>query len=260
MKDGKQILNVISKQCPYEQCDGTGWMLVRDDKGICYMRECRCHYDLQITNKLKSAKVPIEFIDASVNSFKTDIYKMKESQERAAIAKKIAIKYVENYEIFKDWGKGLYLFSETKGSGKTRLAVSILNALIKKYDVRGFYIQYLLDEIKNTFNNSSHSAYEIIRQFTEAELLVVDDFAVEKATDWSEEMFTKILNDRMNYKRPTIITSNIQINQLSKKYRAGRIESRIEKMTFPVHLPDENVRSYLAQQENERIAEFIFSF
>lgn len=159
-------------------------------------------------------------------------------------------------------GKGLYLFSEVKGSGKTRLAVSILNALIKKYDIRGLYISStdLLHEIKKTFDDSNHSAYEIIQQFTEAQLLVIDDFRVEKTTDWSEEMFTKILDDRMNYKRPTIITSNIEVNQLSKKYRAGRIESRIEKMTLPVPLPDENVRSYLAQQENERIAEFISSF
>jgi DNA replication protein DnaC len=253
---------VISKQCPYEQCDGTGWMFIQDDEGTCYMRECRCRYDRQITNKLKSAKVPLDFIDATVSSFKTDIYKMQESQERAMIAKKIAIKYVENYEEFKGLGKGLYLFSETKGSGKTRLAVSILNALIKKYDIRGLYISStdLLHEIKKTFDDSNHSAYEIIQQFTEAQLLVIDDFGVEKTTDWSEEMFTKILDDRMNYKRLTIITSNIEINQLSKKYRAGRIESRVEKMTFPVPLPDESVRSYLAQQENECIAEFIFSF
>lgn len=251
---------MISKQCPYEQCDGTGWMIIQDDKGICYMKECRCRYDRQIINKIQSAKVPIEFIDATVSSFKTDIYKMQESQEKAAIAKKIAIKYVENYEKFKDWGKGLYLFSRTKGSGKTRLAVSILNSLIKKYDVRGFYTPDLLNEIKNRFNDSNHSAYEIIQQFTEAQLLVIDDFGVEKTTDWSEEILTKIVNDRMNYKRPTIITSNIEVNQLSEKYRAGRIESRIEKMTLPVPLPDENVRSYLAQQENERIAEFISSF
>jgi DNA replication protein DnaC len=253
---------VISKQCPYEQCDGTGWMFIQDDEGTCYMRECRCRYDRQITNKLKSAKVPLDFIDATVSSFKTDIYRMQESQERAMIAKKIAIRYVENYEEFKDFGKGLYLFSETKGSGKTRLAVSILNALIKKYDVRGLYISStdLLHEIKKTFDDRNHSAYEIIQQFTESQLLVVDDFGVEKATDWSEEMFTKILDDRMNYKRPTIITSNIEINQLSKKYRAGRIESRVEKMTFPVLLPDESVRSYLAQQENERIAQMISAF
>nr|WP_223812942.1 ATP-binding protein [Geobacillus sp. 47C-IIb] len=225
------------------------------------MRECRCRYDRQITNKLKSAKVPLDFIDATVSSFKTDIYKMQESQERAKTAKEVAIKYVNNYREFKDLGKGLYLFSETKGSGKTRLAVSILNALIKKYDIRGLYISStdLLHEIKKTFDDSNHSAYEIIQQFTEAQLLVIDDFGVEKTTDWSEEMFTKILDDRMIRGRRLLLLTLKSIN-CQKKYRAGRIESRVEKMTFPVPLPDESVRSYLAQQENECIAEFIFSF
>jgi DNA replication protein DnaC len=249
---------VISDPCPYGQCDGTGWM-IQDHEGIWYMKECRCRYDLQISNMMKSAKVPIEFLNATVNSFQTDIYKTKESQERAAVAKKIAIEYVKNYKRFKELGKGLYLFSETKGSGKTRLAVSILNALIKRYHIRGIYTPNLLDEIKKKFDDDNHSAYEIIQQFMYVELLVIDDFAVEKATEWSEEIYTKILNDRMINKRPTIITSNLSMELLSEKFRSGRIDSRLNKMTLPVHLPEEDVRGYLAQQENKRIVQMILT-
>jgi DNA replication protein DnaC len=60
-------------------------------------------------------------------------------------------------------------------------------------------------------------------------------------------------------KRPTIITSNLSMEQLSEKFRSGRIDSRLNKMTLPVHLPEEDVRGYLAQQENKRIVQMILT-
>jgi len=44
----------------------------------------------------------------------------------AAVAKRVSINYVKNFEKFKEEGKGLYLYSEMRGAGKTRLAISIL--------------------------------------------------------------------------------------------------------------------------------------
>ncbi len=62
----------------------------------------------------------------------------------------------------------------------------------------------------------------------------------------------------MSYKRPTIITSNMPIQSLQKKYPAGRIKSRIEKMTFQVVMPEESVRAILANLENDEIAKMFF--
>lgn len=46
---------------------------------------------------------------------------------------------------------------------------------------------------------------------------------------------------------------------LSEKFRSGRIDSRLNKMTLPVHLPEEDIRGYLAQQENKRIVQMILA-
>lgn len=89
-------------------------------------------------------------------------------------------------------------------------------------------------------------------------LLVIDDLGVEKVSDWSEEMFTQILDERMSNYRPTIITSNFSISQLSKKYKMGRVNNRIEKMAFPIAMPEESVRSKLAKKENDEIAKLFF--
>ncbi|WP_336824562.1 hypothetical protein [Sporosarcina sp. USHLN248] len=98
-----------------------------------------------------------------------------------------------------------------------------------------------------------------MESFKQAPVLVMDDLGVEKTTGWSEEILTQILDERMSYKRPTIITSNMSIRLLQKKYPAGRIKSRIEKMTYPVVMPEASVREIISKKENEKIAMMFLS-
>ncbi|WP_318247386.1 ATP-binding protein [Priestia flexa] len=117
----------------------------------------------------------------------------------------------------------------------------------------------LLNEVRKTYQEQSENGtYELVNMFKTIPLLVIDDLGVEKATEWSEEMMTQIFDERLSNKRPTIITSNYSIQELSKKYVAGRVGSRIEKMVFPVPMPEESVRSIVAQQENEELVRLFF--
>ncbi|MDI7740598.1 hypothetical protein QMK38_01170 [Lysinibacillus fusiformis] len=90
------------------------------------LRECRCNFDRKQDNKIKSAKVPKEYVDATVGPFDIELYTQQNNIEKAMTAKRIAVRYVENFENMQQLGKGLYLYSEAKGSGKTRLAISII--------------------------------------------------------------------------------------------------------------------------------------
>lgn len=160
-------------------------------------------------------------------------------------------------------GKGFYFYSQTKGSGKSLLSMIIANELIKRYELNALYISVvnMLTELKNKMNqsNSKVGVYDLIESFKKADLLILDDLGVEKATEWSEEILTQILDDRMNYRRPTIITSNVSVEGLERKYPAGRIKSRIEKLTFPLRLPEESVRETLSKQDNEKMAQMLFN-
>ena len=49
------------------------------------------------------------------------------------------------------------------------------------------------------------------------------------------------------------------IQLLQKKYPAGRIKSRIEKMTFPVVMPEEECKRNISNQENEEIAKMFLN-
>jgi len=52
--------------------------------------------------------------------------------------------FVQNFNQMQEQGKGLYLYSETKGSGKTRLMASVVNALTAVYDKLGEPLSILI--------------------------------------------------------------------------------------------------------------------
>lgn len=248
-------MTAVSDKCAVRKCDGSGLIVVANE-GETIGYPCPCRERKKQLRKLDTAKIPLDLQDATVNSFEYEVYDETENVQKAKIAKHFAIKFVENYSDFSEEGKGIYLSGEIKGSGKTRLSVSIVNALIKEYNVSALYITSvnMLNEIKNTFNESSNSnSYDLLKYFGEVEVLLIDDLGVEKVSDWSEEIFTQILDTRMNSKKITIITSNIGIANLDSKYKNGRIGSRIEKMTFPLPMPEESVRTKLSFRDNEQI-------
>lgn len=260
--DRYETLTVISDSCPYGKCDGSGliWVVDHHEKRE-FMKECQCREDKKLANKLLNAQLPEEFKDATLKSFDINIYEKTESKERAAKAKRAAINYVRKFDMMRDQGKGLYLFSEEKGSGKTRLAASILHAITKVYDKEDppLKILYsstadLIGEIKSTFDaDSKVKSTDIIDAVKNADLVVFDDIGVEKVSEFVEETFTRILDFRLQNKKPTIITSNLSIDDLDTIYKKGRIGSRVEKLAFPVIMPDEKIRKKIAEQENEAL-------
>ena len=114
-------------KCP--KCRDTGWEEVKGENDYTFMRECSCGLlqRQKMDRKLKFAAIPKEFQNQTVESFMTDCYSTPQNRELAQMAKIIAKRYVEQFEEIQETGKGLYFYSSVKGSGKTRLAVSIAN-------------------------------------------------------------------------------------------------------------------------------------
>lgn len=251
-------LTKATDDCMYRECDGSGLIHTIREDGSEVMMICKCREYKELLNQIKTARIPDEYLDKRINDFDTKIYQIKDSVRVAQYAKKIATSYVEQYLEMEDMGKGLYFYSNTKGAGKTLLSIAIVNELIIEYKIKSIYISVvnMLNEMKHSFSNKDpkRNFYNLIESFKQVPVLLMDDLGVEKTTDWSEEVLTQILDERMSYKRPTIITSNMPIQSLQKKYPAGRIKSRIEKMTFPVVMPEESVREIISKKENEEIA------
>lgn len=229
-----------------KKCKGTGWIL---DIETNVAKKCECYYDMVQNNMLKFAMIPKEFDGMTVNSFDTTLYEGTE-KEKAIAAKKIIANYIQNFAKMQELGKGIYLYSRQRGSGKTRLAVSAGNAIIKTYKQRVRFITTLdlLGSIKETYNDESkYTEQRLVNEYCEIPVLILDDVGVENTKPWVSEIFFKILDTRMTYKKITIVTSNLAIDSLKHD---ERIKSRLKKMTICVQMPEQDIRSKLGQQEN----------
>lgn len=249
-----------SNKCIYNECDGSGMIHYRREDGTEAMTFCKCREQRQLLNSIKTARIPKEYHHKSLEDFNVNHYQSKDAIKHAKYAQKVASGFIKSFETMNDMGKGLYIYSKTKGTGKTLLSIIIIYELMMKYQINPLYISVvnILSELKNTFHQKEVNSYDIIRSLTEADILVMDDLGVEKTTDWVEEILTQILDERMMDNKPTIITSNMPITELDRKYPSGRIKSRVEKMTFPIPMPEESVRSTLSKQENDKVAKLFF--
>lgn len=238
-----------------EKCRDTGWEMVKEPDGHEFCRECSCGYlqRYRLNGRLKFATIPKEFEGQTVDNFQTDCYSTAANRELAAMAQTIAKRYVDKFDEIQETGKGLYFYSRVKGSGKTRLAVSIANDLIEKKFIQAKFATtiQILDQIKATWGGISkneESEQKLIHDIVSVPVLVIDDIGVEAVKDWINERFYNILNGRMIEKRVTIFTSNCKIEELNFD---DRITNRIVKMALPVQFPDESIRTAIARKEND---------
>ena len=106
--------------------------------------------------------------------------------------------------------KGLLLIGPI-GVGKTHLAAGIIRELIIEKGIPCLFYDYreLLKEIQNSYNASVQTTeFEVLRPVLQSEVLVLDELAAARSTEWVEDMVSHILNTRYNDRRTTIITTN----------------------------------------------------
>lgn len=242
--------------CP--KCRDTGYCEGEKD-GYTFVRECECGrlQRERIQSKLKFATIPKEFEGHTVDNFRTDCYSAPQAKELAKMAKLVAKRYVEKFSEIRESGKGLYFHSNVKGSGKTRLAVSIANDLITKELVVSKFCTtiQILDQIRETWgwqekgqDRQASTETRLIQDIVSVPVLVIDDIGVEQPKDWINERFYNILNGRMIEKRVTIFTSNFRMDELKLD---DRIVNRINKMALPIEFPAESIRAAIARKEND---------
>lgn len=239
--------------CPI--CHGTGIKVFYKDN-IEYMAECECGITQKkiIGDKMAFADIPKSFEDMTMANFDTNVYKTPESRNKAVIVVKGINYWLTHFDAIKERGMGLYLYSRTKGSGKTRMAVSIANELMlkKKCQVKFCTSLQILNEIKASWDrDNEYSENNLLDLFSKCEILIIDDFGTEQSDKpWINERFYQIINNRYIDKKITIFTSNERLDLL--KYD-DRITNRIKERVFQIPFPEESVRDIIAKQNMEEI-------
>lgn len=174
-----------------------------------------------IRELMQSSNVAPKYLSASEDNLKIDKYK----------------KIVSAYD-----DKGLFLWGDF-GSGKTYVAICILRRLLLAgNDVKFCSVPELLLEIKNTFGaDSQWSEKDIIDKYSNYPYLLLDDMGAEKCSPWSLQVLYLIIDRRDRFMRPTIITSNLSLDEIKNKL-SDRISSRICGMCEIIKLNEKDLR------------------
>ena len=187
--------------------------------------------------------MPFEYMDKMAKDFHWNIYK----GEIAEYNKNLVNNFILSFDKFKEHGKGLYIYSGTRGSGKTLLACCLVNEVSNRYIINAKFINILdyLELTKKGYNSTIDK--EERDNIERASLLILDDIGVELAKDWVNTTLYRLINYRYSNKLITIITSNVEIEKLKID---GRIKDRINAMCIPLRMPEESIRGQQATAEN----------
>ncbi len=188
--------------------------------------------------------IPFNFKGLKGKDFNWDIY--GKSVEKS---KKYVNNFILKFEQFKKRGMGLYIYSATKGSGKTMLSCCILNEISDRYPLSVKFIN-ALDLLEMTKQGYKGDEPEELKPLYTASVLVIDDIGVQMAKDWINTVFYRLINVRYTDRLITIYTSNIVPNALNMD---DRIVDRIESTTYLVELPEVPVRQIKQEQEKKKI-------
>ena len=233
-----------NETCPI--CKGEKGKFFVDEQGYGVWKPCECWYRERKEKILKFANIPDKYKGARFSNYETDIY-----QNAAAMRKlkKLCEAYVNE---FKESNKGLYIYSETKGSGKTRMACTIANELMKKnVGVKFSTMGTILEKLKDSWNDESeYTESKLKDELKSVDVLIIDDFGVDKSTEWVNNQVYDIINSRYNDKKTTIYTSNTSMS--NAKYDS-RILSRITETCYPIGWANESIRDKAMKNNSEEL-------
>lgn len=226
-----------------------------NDKGNAV--RCECFEKEKMNRRLRFANIPPTFKDMQLNTFKKAVYQLQDSKDKIDVIVSAVKTYLTNFEEMQSEGKGLYLYSSTKGSGKTRLIASVANKLLENHQVKFATSTAILQEIKKTWEEKGkdkQSESKLIEDLINTEILIIDDFGTEQVKDWNNERFYHIINERYINKKVTLYTSNYSLNELNYD---DRITNRIKEQAFQLPFPEESVRELIAKQNSIMLADKI---
>lgn len=196
------------------------------------------------------------------------IQKIKNIYSKSGIDRKYRWKFINNYEVinkvtehaksatydiirnFPNVKKGIFFWGNP-GTGKTLLSSIILTELITRHAIEGKYIKIsrtFFNRIKSTFNESSPTYGEadmIEREFAEVDLLVIDDFGIQRDSEWELETLYNLVDARYEALKFTVFTSNNNPLQSLKDKSQSRILSRIKEMCNIIEISGVDYRDKL---------------
>ncbi|NCE64628.1 ATP-binding protein [Pseudoflavonifractor sp. 524-17] len=159
--------------------------------------------------------------------------------------------YVENWPTMQAENIG-YLLWGGVGTGKSYFASCIANALMEQeVAVRMTNFALILNDLTASFEGRN----EYIARLCRSPLLILDDFGMERGTEYGLEQVYNVIDSRYRSRRPLIVTTNLSLQDLQHPQDTAhaRIYDRLLEMCAPIRFSGENFRRATAQDKLARL-------
>jgi DNA replication protein DnaC len=190
-----------------ETCNGMGMRVTVAANGKRVAEACECQHKRRIDQLHRRARIPQRYQGCTLDGYRYGLDRDADASLWNAF--NVARGFVNGYPATTN-GNGI-LFTGNIGTGKTHLAVAILQALVLKKSVPALFCDYreLLKSIGNSYNPQvAATELEVLQPVFAAEVLVIDELGAAKPTEWVGDTIAHLINTRYNDHRTTIITTN----------------------------------------------------
>lgn len=178
----------------------------------------------------------------------------KYAMEKLILENKEVINWCEKYP---EWVNGYTKikaprFVGNTGTGKTyqmyaiiRQIYNVVNKIneqkykdkdqhyLKEPNIEAITCADLIEQIQKGIETNTSS--NILEYYETVNILMIDDLARLKITEFNQNKIWVILNTRINYCRQTVITSNFSLGEISENI-GDAVASRLCELTFPVEM------------------------
>lgn len=171
-------------------------------------------------DKLSRSGITNRFFDKTLNNYKADTEpKLKALNAINDMADKINSGEKCNNLIL----------SGSVGTGKTHLCCGLIRAISENHNGEIITARKLVRDFKETWrSDSEYTETQIIDHFSKLDLLVIDEIGVQFNSDTERLFMFDILDERYQSCLPTILVSNLDVNQI-KLIMGDRVVDRLRE-------------------------------
>lgn len=159
-------------------------------------------------NSEDTLAIPKRFNNKTFDNF------MAKSKDQLTVLD-ICKKFSENFESAIEKGVSL-VFCGKPGTGKTHLVYAITSILRKQFFTAVVKTAAdITSEVKEAYKSEDNSPTSVVKKYATYDLLSIDEVGVQVDSGPEKRIFFDIINKRYENMLPTIMISNLELNELS---------------------------------------------